>query len=1126
MVKKRKTKGTQTDQESLEMARDAEAASAAPEDARTGLEKLSDDIITSVSGEGYTADQLSELQDQIYEMDDDEQEKLKANVSSGITDRLTQLSMQAVRVETGEEISPDKLEKFKTQHKVEADEIAEMTVNGFIEESDLESFMSYARAEYEKRMRRAEIESDFKEADSRLPQLIGGATGALASLGIYQFLSDEEKTLIDTCQDEGMMNEYLNQFINEHSDELGVDDVDLDVDDIALLQQHYAEQNSPQEVTDDLMDPSLQKEAIDKAIDQIPKVSAAKRFATMLGNCKYIRLYNKASNDIEVSKKVLRYCSTKTAGDLASDLEGQDLSEGKFAEMEALRHWVYKKKDFMESELHEAVMGIKSDDLTDVDKLELLSEYNVDNMQIGDCLLLVYGSDEERTNWLPHTLGRVPTIHRAYNNWWGIKKQHLRANASYATGLLSGRGPEFKATREAVNNYRFLRRQIGSGTMILPSASSNYLKPLQAEIDALEKKVQDFARRADPSTPHNFGTKVKNNLMLERDRLSKQARFLCEHKAGMVLSEASKNTLHGGRFVEMLEGSFSGKGSIAVSDALAKFDNPKVAKAFLRDTLGKVPSTLSVDDIGKLRQRYVHGIGDIRHLKGTWEKAFNGFNDSLFSDNFKALKKSVRKGTVMDRAMKNSDYISGWGKTKYLAPKLVIPIAILGTELYGLAKGEVKKEEVGWDLAEAGAGFLPVIGTAVDIKAYFTGKSLSGRDLGDWFSGERMSYLAGAGIGLFADVMTVFGGAGIGIRAGVASMRAATKAGRGARTISRYGSIPFRMGAKISDSLHGFTKAGRLAKYKGIKNIEAGFELADLRKLRGLGEITEGSQAAKRLAYLENLEFAGEISKRHSSAHWLLRKMRGAKKSVGKGWNRAIGGVDPSALKSIERADDAIVAARTNLVKAKNGVQALETAGVTKDAERMVDALSKVKEAEHAVGLAKQAKHMEWTTREMKRIGNIRKWRHVDTAANYIFKGGLVAGGIAALTAYNTEEVVDTAMSVGGVATKPVGYAWNAMWDDHSSYSPIQKAILARTYKNRTVKKIDQKLAEARENGTDEMEVWKDLIVNKRNTIALAEARNRGVDVRGILAMVEAQASTRDIATGDSGRKLSESLPG
>ena len=389
-----------------------------------------------------------------------------------------------------------------------------------------------------------------------------------------------------------------------------------------------------------------------------------------------------------------------------------------------------------------------------------------------------------------------------------------------------------------------------------------------------------------------------------------------------------------------------------------------------------------------------------------------------------------------------------------------------------------------------------------------------------------MSYLAGAGIGLFADVMTVVGGAGVGIRAGVASMRTVTKAGRGARTMSKYGSIPFRVGSGISDALHGFTKAGRLAKYKGIKNIEAGLELADLRKLRGLGEVADGSQAAKRLAHLENLEFAGEIEKRYSSANWFMRKMRGAKKSVGKGWNRAIGGVDAGALKGIERADDAIVAARGELVAARGSLQALETAGVAKDAERMIDAASKVKEAEHAIDLAKQAKHMEWTTREMNRIGNIRKWRHADTAANYIFKGGLVAGGLAALTAYNTEEVVDTAMSVGGVALKPVGYVWNGMWDEHSSYSPIQKAILARTYKNRTVKKIDQELAKARENGTDEMDVWRDLIVNKRNEIALREARRRGVDIRAMEELLMEKAAAGEIATGDSGQKLSEALPG
>lgn len=1114
------------DAESIEAAREAEAASAeqAPQKPASELDQLSGEILTSLAGGKLSADRLSAMQEKIFGMESSDHDKLKQSISRGIVDHLTGLEVETLSKgkdseghDTKEPLPEARVRELREGHRSDAEEIAGLIMNGFLEESDVETLMSELQKDYERKMRKARLESAFKHAGWKLPALVGGTSGLLAGLGVYGLLSDDEKRLIDTCKDEDAMNEYLKEFVNSYADELGIDNADLDVDDIALLADYQVEQNAPTKVREDLLDTSLQKDLADKAMDNIPVVGKAKRFAT---GCRYVALYGKASNELGVEKKVLRYFSVKTYKELCDELEGQDQTEGRYAQIAALAQAIGAKRDFLEQELRKSILGLKDEDLSDDDKIALMAEYNLDSMQIGDIILLMYGADEERHNWLPHSISRIATIHRGYHKWWGQDTQYARVSAGYTAGWVTRSGPQAGATREIVDRYRFLKREIKDGAIVLPGRKSGELTALQKEIDALEGRVSDFTKRMDSGNPMNFGSEIHGkNAMLERDRLLKQLHVLSSKKASMVLTEASKNTLHSGRFIDMLEAS-AHSGGVNLSTSLGGFDRPDVARTFVEGVLGKGKQTLSLDDIQKLKGRYASDISDIRRLKDTWEGAFNGFARSLHGEGYSAMKKGVRAGSQLDRIEHKAAYVSGWGKAKFWAPRLVIPIAIVGTELYGLAKGNVRKEEVAWDLAEAGAGFIPVVGTTLDFKAYFTGKSLSGRELGGWFSGERLAYLAGGAVGVFADVMTVFGGVGLGIRAGVASMRGVAKVGRGARTLSKYGSVPFRLGSKVSDALYGLSKAGRLGKLKQLRNVEDGLELSRLRKL---GEAGRTAAEAKRFEYLRHLEGAGEIGKQYGTANWFTRRWHEARLGVGKGAHRLVGGVPDAgaAARQIDRANDAIVEANKGLVEAKRAVDALDAAGELKDSVKYKDALSAVARAERSIDLARGGKHLERAERDLRRIGNVQKYRYLDMASNYVFWGGCAAGGLMALTAFNTEEVLDTAVSAGKVAAKPLGWGWDAMWDEHGSYSPIQKAILARSYVNRTTKKIDQRLAQARENGEDEMSVWRDLIVNKRNRVAMELAQKRGIDISVLLAEAE-HAATGDVATGDSDQKVKE----
>lgn len=1129
--KKAAKRDRKIDAEGVQMSREAEADSASqvPQKPVSELDQLSGEILTSLAGEKLPADRLAAMQDKIFDMEASDQDRLKQNISREIADHLTALEMETLPEDKRATLPEAKVQELKDKHRDAAEEIASLAVDGLLSESDTEALMSGLQKDYERKMRKTKLDGAFKCSGWELPTLVGGTAGLLASLGIYKFLSDEEKGLIDSCKDEETMNEYLKEFINNHADELGVDNLDLDVDDLALLAQYQTKEDSPKptEVRADLLDTGLRSDLADKAMDNLPVVGGAKTFAAMLNSCKYIAIYSEASRELGVEKKVLRYFSIKTYKELVDELNGQDTSEGYYPQMAVLAGAIESKRDYLEEELRKAILDLKSEDLTDDDKMALMSEYNLDNMQIGDIILLMYGSNEERENWLPHTISRVQTGFRGYHKWWGQKAQYTRANAGYAAGFLAGTGPQAGATSDVVDEYRFLKRQIRDGAVVLPGHASGQLKTLQKEIDALEGRISSFVKRIDPNNPASFGSTglgsiVSDNTMLERDRLLSQLRVLSEKKASMVLSEASANVLHSGRFVDTLESAVSSGRSVSLQDALSRCDRPDVAREFVEGVLGKGKQTLTLDDVQRLKGRYVSDISEIRRVKDTWEGAFNGLAKSLHSEEYSALRKGVRAGThQLDSIEKKAAYVSGWGKAKFWAPRLIIPIAIVGTELYGLAKGEVRKEEVAWDLAEAGAGFIPVVGTVLDFKGYFTGKSLSGRDLGGWFGGERLAYLAGGAVGAFADVMTVFGGAGLGIRAGVASMRGIAKAGRGARTLSKYGSIPFRIGSKVSDAFYGLSKAGRLGKLKQLHNVEAGLELSKLRKLGEEGRKVAG--LTERFERLQHLEEAGEIGKQYGTANWFTRRWHEARLGVSKATHRLIGGVSDTgaAVRQIDRADDVIVGARKGLVEARKAVDALEAAGVPTDSIKYKNALAAVSEAEHAVGLARQGKHLERAERDLRRIGNVQKYRYFDMASNYVFWGGCAAGGVAALTAFHTEEVFDAAVSTGKVAAKPVEWAWDAMWDEHGSYSPIQKAILARSYVNRTTKKIDQRFAEARENGENEMDVWYDLIVTKQNRVALELARRRGIDVSLMEAELQKPALS-EVATGDSDQKVRE----
>ncbi|MFH1720518.1 MAG: hypothetical protein ABH856_02845 [Patescibacteria group bacterium] len=1145
MNTKKKTQTQQTDLEALEEARKTEEH--APKEPETELQKLSREIVGTVSGGAEVhQDRLFEIQDKMNAMDDEKLDKLKGDVEAGLVAQLA--------IGEGVDAEGEAFQAFREKSA----EIASYMIDGLLTDSDMEALLFSLRNEYAIARRRAELEAGFKESDSVLSEKI---VGLLTAIGIYPLLSEDEQRSISKYTDSEDMNRYVRNITGRYGSKVGLNE-EYDLDDLAVLTMYSEPEKGG-------------KSILDAAAEKIPWGAEAKTFAEVVKHGDKVRAFREASEDLGVSKKTLRQFAHYTYGQLLDEMEGQNLEEGIYLEMSIIAEMVEMNRGLVEDSLESAILNIDNPDLTDADKLALVSEYNVDNMMLGDILAVVYGNDTEG-NWLAHPLARGYAIYRGARYWRGDKSQKAWTNVNYLKGKLFREGAMAKETNDLVSAFRGIRNIADQRQfMLVGKAEGEAFQKMQAQFKSVQDNINGFLERVKGLDPKSFSA----DTLLERDRLFKQM-SVASKNGTRVMSEVASSTLQAGQMIEMAEAGAS-KGSVEVAGLLKKMKRPEIGRHYIKTRLGldAVPEVLTSAQIGKLRYGY---MDDLARVKGTTEMLNEGM-EAYTKELWKGSKKvsrvarKVGKGTV--KGVENvKDYVTVTGRVKRLAPRVILLGSIVGSEVYAAATGKVGWDEAGWDLAEAGMGMVPILGTGLDFKTFATGKTLSGRKLG--WDCERWSYLLFGVVGGAFDVLLLAGGLGAGLRVGVMGGRGVLKAGKGVRTATKFGSLPFRAGQKINNAVFALRKGGgRLTRYRKLDEMENALEYADLMKSRGKAEKLAGkmtrqsgrearrankaaSKAARRhrketgewvepdkiegthhqweglfgekpkhdrLGYLTDLKEGGALPASYASPGRLSRMtgwqhVRKGKVRLEKKFHRWLG-IDEADIAKTKVLDDEIVVSRKRLFKAQGELDVKTAAKGERTVIENAEAL--VEKAKTDIHYARAQKFVHEAEREMRRIQAVQKYRHLDMVTNYVIKGGIVAGGMAALlqvgTGGHAEEVLDAAASVGKAGTDVAGWAAGEVMEDRSYAPPIQKAIAARIEMNRKAGKIEEMLYEAEENGQNPMDVWRDLLFVKNDQHAWQIARDEGI-LQQLTEMYGGQVAAGDVAWGDSGQKIKESV--
>ncbi len=153
-----------------------------------------------------------------------------------------------------------------------------------------------------------------------------------------------------------------------------------------------------------------------------------------------------------------------------------------------------------------------------------------------------------------------------------------------------------------------------------------------------------------------------------------------------------------------------------------------------------------------------------------------------------------------------------------------------------------------WNVIEMGGGFVPVVGTILDFKAAWSGRSLAGRKLG--FKERLVSFGFGC-VGFVADVFTFVGGVGLGLRYGIGFLKGgkrAVKAGKVMKAMHEAGmarksqSVLSKIGMWVGRK---FNKAARLESATASRITSKAYDQA---RLMSKYKIADLAHAEKELA--------------------------------------------------------------------------------------------------------------------------------------------------------------------------------------------------------------------------------------------------------------------------------------
>ncbi|MBA4336390.1 hypothetical protein C0416_01265 [bacterium] len=614
-------------------------------------------------------------------------------------------------------------------------------------------------------------------------------------------------------------------------------------------------------------------------------------------------------------------------------------------------------------------------ELTDEDKIKIRSNAKFEDLRLLQIFDLAYGNPEDREKWFIKSMSRIPTIIRAHREIFGenkyiratYKEYHMKRISEWATNgfMQNARRWNMGSLLKDIND---VEKMVGAGSA----------KQVSGYTDLFER-----AGKYEISKEAVIDSKKKlTNEMLEHDNLVTRYHSLVQEATKIMTAEAKK-VIDAGKSIEIVQ---RGAGTEFMTKTLDKL--PHVSDQTLSAIFGDV-SKLDKTKItgGDLIAGYSKKLVDLNGMQEITRARFSALGnviDTKVAQPFGevlSLKGERVKGKIeMKNMQKGVDEIRDLVKPtpgKYALKTYGLPGIILGAEMYYLATGKAKTGEVMWDLGEAAAGFMPFLGTSLDIRGAIKGKTLSGKKLS---TKERWMYVGFAAIGAVADVATLLGGIGVGLRAGLGGVRAGRRAVQAGKTldsantmrqVAYVNDLPW-LQRKIASGASYFSKASRaenateaLVAAKAmdqanlIGSLSKSGKYGDLKSLDG---VEDALKVANNAEDIEKLKKIQKFYKETSGGVDYMKAMENAGKGInvpasflGRAWYATLGefkkvkayllsiGIPADVLKTYENS--------FGLVKGAENLKADSVAKLTKLYE--VKHLEQVKQTEALETLAK-----------------------------------------------------------------------------------------------------------------------------------------------------------------------------
>lgn len=518
--------------------------------------------------------------------------------------------------------------------------------------------------------------------------------------------------------------------------------------------------------------------------------------------------------------------------------------------------------------------------LTEQQKADIRATASFNDLRLFQVCDLVF-SGEDAENLLIHGWSRGAALGLQY---WRLMRD------------------ENRRLRSALTSYHKKRFKNKSIWEFKKNAKLWKMDDILQDINKLDKKIQgmtaDLAQRAERYQIDVQGKNVSTNELYDRDMIMKRFHVL-SNAASRAMTKQAKPVLNAGKVLEKGMRQF-GENFEKMTGSQLLHNQDEVVKA-----LGIKP-----DDLAKLKGKDLIGIYgnklvDLKTMQDVTRARFAALAENLqenvdtpFQKKLAGQKADIADAKFRRKTSSQLDNISAPSKAKKWGRRAILPAIFVGVESYRLIKGKGRTDEVLWNAAEAGLGFVPVIGTGLDFKAAFWGESLAGRKLD---TKERVLSFAFGCIGVVADVTTVIGGAGLGLRATIGGMKGARGAMRAAKATRAARGID-----KFSDAGH-IVKTGLVGRMAGKISDTFG----TTRRLEKATQATVEAKALKEAAIIHDLEnAAGGKRLDTSNLEALKKELKGnasAQRSI-KRLEKLREGLDPGAsyMKMLESTETAV----------------------------------------------------------------------------------------------------------------------------------------------------------------------------------------------------------------------------